>query len=422
MEQLLQSSQGRHVVFFTHNEQSHITPMLVLARLLVSRGLQVTCARALPATAYASYISTNNSNNTLSCTPEPKFQVESVEESPQHSCASCNACTRPRRSSSLTLCIMPGRTKSQIAFQPGMQDEVIDFIPGLMKGFRVADIPLDFLRRIPAELEGLNFLQHSKACAGIVLYNTSYALEVEAEALDALVALGLQIYPVAPMLNMDPCNITTVLYREDDKCLSWLDRQPLGSVVYVSFGSIVSLTREEVLELALGLEACGQPFLWVIRCIEGVSDVMSVLPPGFVERINTKGLIVVWAPQVAVLSHPSVGCFIFHSGLTSLLEAIWAGVPMIGDLYKISEQNTVFRVMTEGWRVALPIIHESRPHSPLRNCIETAIKEVLRDGGAAIRLRIAPLRAALKEAVGPSGISRQYLEQLVDVLLSLAHE
>ncbi|MCO5550222.1 hypothetical protein L7F22_003704 [Adiantum nelumboides] len=323
----------KHVLFFTHNEQSHITPMFALGRALAGRGMQVTCA--LPATAYASCISNNTK---LPSTQEQAFRVEPVAESPQQSSndllllqkkleeglAQLICRLHPPPSSLianimysswsqefadrfslpfflfgsfgattlLVACHLPHICKSLLPFQPGVEDEVIDFIPGLMKGFRHGDVPLEFLGRTSEELEAFRFLEHSKTSAGLVMCNTSYSLKVEAEAMDALMALGLRIYPLAPILLMDWWNNKTLLYREDDRCMSWLDRQPQGSVVYASFGSINPLTKEEVQELALGLEACGQPFLWVIRHIDGASDVVSVLPPGFLERINGKGLIV----------------------------------------------------------------------------------------------------------------------------------
>ncbi|MCO5550249.1 hypothetical protein L7F22_018492 [Adiantum nelumboides] len=425
----------KHLLLFTHNEQSHITPMFALARALAGRGMQVTCA--LPATAYASYISNNTK---LPSTQEQAFRVEPVEQSPQHSSndllllqkkleeglAQLFCRLHPPPSSLiadiiyfswsqefadrfglpfflfspfiattlLAACYLPQfLQKGLLPFQPGMEDEVIDFIPGLMKGFRLGDVPLEFLGRTSEELEAFRFLEHSKTSAGLVMCNTSYSLK-------------------------------TLLYCEDDRCLSWLDRQPQGSVVYASFGSINPLTKEEVQELALGLEACGQPFLWVIRCIDGAFDVVSMLPPGYLERIKDKGLIVSWAPQMAVFSHASVGCFLFDCGASSLLEAIWTGVPMIGGFYKISDQNTMFCMMVEGWRVALPL-RQSQTHSPLRSSIEAAIKEVLygeRVCGEGMRQRIAQLRDALKEAAGPSGISQRYLDQLVNVLLSPAKE
>lgn len=444
--------------------------MFALARELSSRGLQITCA--LPATSYASYCN----NNASQITSNP-FQVKSVGESADHdssndhfllqkkleeglvhlmqllqprpTCliADLMYCTWSQEvadrlgvrlflfsvfsaTAVLVSCYIPELLKEGILpFQPSMQDKVIDhFIPGLMEGFHLGDVPLDFLGRSAAELEAFNFLQHCKTCAGLIMCNTSYALDVEAEALDALIAHGLRIFPMAPMLHMAWTKNSSLLYREDDKCLSWLDRQPSGSVVYASFGGIISLTPEEIQELALGLETCGQPFLWVVRRKEGGSDVCmsDVLPQGFLERINDRGRIVSWAPQMAVLSHPSVGCFLFHGGTASLMEGLLTGVPMIGGFHKISEQNTVFKIMTDGWKVALPL--RSKAHAALRSSIEAAIKEVMHVGEQGteaaidIRCRIKHLKAALTKAAGPSGVSRRYLDQFVDIFCSPAKQ
>ncbi|KAJ4781956.1 Glycosyltransferase [Rhynchospora pubera] len=48
-------------------------------------------------------------------------------------------------------------------------------------------------------------------------------------------------------------------------CLDWLDKQPAGSVLYISFGSGGALTKEQMVELALGLERSKQRFLWMVR-------------------------------------------------------------------------------------------------------------------------------------------------------------
>lgn len=69
-----------------------------------------------------------------------------------------------------------------------------------------------------------------------------------------------RIFAVGP-LNPIPADWR----RSDEECLKWLDRQPAASVVYVSFGTTASLSREQVREIAAGLEASGQRFVWVHR-------------------------------------------------------------------------------------------------------------------------------------------------------------
>ncbi|KAK9285269.1 hypothetical protein L1049_024459 [Liquidambar formosana] len=125
------------------------------------------------------------------------------------------------------------------------------------------------------------------------------------------------VFPVGP-LNKLAVAKNPSFWEEDMSCLDWLDKQKPASVVYVSFGSWVGPIGEgKVKNLALGLESSGQPFLWVLGPAwrEG-------LPAGYVERVSKQGQMVSWAPQMEVLQHKAVGCYLTHCGWNSTMEAI----------------------------------------------------------------------------------------------------
>ncbi|CAL5442020.1 unnamed protein product [Camellia sinensis] len=114
--------------------------------------------------------------------------------------------------------------------------------------------------------------------------------------------------------------------------LSWLDTCEDRTVVYVCFGSQAVLSNKQMEELALGLEKSGVKFIWCIKePTKGhVEGQYGVIPCGFKDRVAKRGLLIRgWAPQVLILSHRAVGAFLTHCGRNSVLEAIFAGVPML---------------------------------------------------------------------------------------------
>ncbi|MED6218442.1 hypothetical protein PIB30_026666 [Stylosanthes scabra] len=135
-----------------------------------------------------------------------------------------------------------------------------------------------------------------------------------------------KLLPIGPLLR-DVAEEKSLgqFWEEDHSCISWLDQQPHGSVIYVAFGSITLFDEKQFKELALGLDLTNRPFLWVVRKDSDSSNNVS-LPSEF--RGN-RGNIIGWAPQEKVLSHPAIACFISHCGWNSTIEGLSNGVPFL---------------------------------------------------------------------------------------------
>ncbi|CAM8950913.1 unnamed protein product [Rhodiola kirilowii] len=122
---------------------------------------------------------------------------------------------------------------------------------------------------------------------------------------------------------------------DEEECLKWLGTWDPSSVIYACLGSLCNLPPAQMLELGLGLEASGRPFIWVVRSRgDSKSNELKekMEKTGLEERLknSSKGLVIWgWAPQVLILSHPAVGGFLTHCGWNSSLEGIAAGLPML---------------------------------------------------------------------------------------------
>ncbi|KAK8635719.1 hypothetical protein V6N13_004443 [Hibiscus sabdariffa] len=134
---------------------------------------------------------------------------------------------------------------------------------------------------------------------------------------------------------------------ETDICFNWLNSKQTGSVVYVSFGSLVTLREDQMEELALGLKRSGRNFLWVVRETE-----QKKIPANFMEETSEKGLVVAWSPQLQVLAHEAVGCFMSHCGWNSTMEALSLGVPMVA-VPQWTDQPTNAKFIVDVWQVGI---------------------------------------------------------------------
>ncbi|XP_065859714.1 putative UDP-rhamnose:rhamnosyltransferase 1 [Euphorbia lathyris] len=141
--------------------------------------------------------------------------------------------------------------------------------------------------------------------------------------------LGKPVIP-AGLLPPEKPKLSTDEIKEDDDSWSqvfkWLDQQNPKSVVFVGFGSEFKLSKDQVFEIAYGLELSGLPFLWALRKPNWAKDDLDSLPQGFSDRTCGKGIVRFgWAPQMEILGHLSIGGTLFHSGWGSIIEMLQFG-------------------------------------------------------------------------------------------------
>ncbi|KAM0844806.1 hypothetical protein ACQ4PT_056757 [Festuca glaucescens] len=170
---------------------------------------------------------------------------------------------------------------------------------------------------------------------------------------------------------------------EEDTYIKWLDTKPPGSVAYVSFGSFASVGAAQAEELARGLLAAGKPFLWVVRATEEAQ-----LPRHLLDAATASGaaLIVRWCPQLDVLAHRAVGCFVMHCGWNSTMEALGFGVPMVA-LPIWTDQPINARLIEGAWGAGVRACRHAASGIFLRDEIESCVHAVMDDDGIAASAR-----------------------------------
>ncbi|CAH9127608.1 unnamed protein product [Cuscuta epithymum] len=195
----------------------------------------------------------------------------------------------------------------------------------------------EILRQLPAveafsseELDELDKLHiEAKKFNSGTIFNSCRVIEGTFLDLLAKVPLMGKQWAVGPFNPIESCET-----KERHKCLAWLDTQEENSVIFISFGSTVSFSKEQTDQIAFGLAQSEQKFIWALREADK-GDVFAgdenrvELPEGYEEGIEGKGMVVRdWAPQLEILAHRSTGGFMSHCGWNSCVEAISMGVPI----------------------------------------------------------------------------------------------
>ncbi|GJM84664.1 hypothetical protein PR202_ga00355 [Eleusine coracana subsp. coracana] len=251
--------------------------------------------------------------------------------------------------------------------------------------------------------------------ADVVVCNT--VEELEPWTIAALRAAGKPFYAVGPVLpaGFTRSAVATSMWPESrDACARWLGAQAARSVLYVSFGSYAHVTREELHEIARGVLRSGARFLWVLRPDVVSADDPDPLPEGFATQAEGRGIVVPWCCQVEVLSHAAVAGFLTHCGWNSVLESVWAGVPMLC-FPLLTDQFTNRRIVVREWGAGASIGDRGAVRA---DEVRARIEGLMGDGeeGARLREQVGKRRATLQAAVAPAGSSRRNFDDLVDDL------
>ncbi|XP_050262968.1 scopoletin glucosyltransferase-like [Quercus robur] len=168
---------------------------------------------------------------------------------------------------------------------------------------------------------------------------------------------------------------------DEHEFLKWLGTKKPNSIIYLCFGSIANFSDSQLMEVAMGLEASEQQFIWVVKKGKNEKEEEYWLPKGFEKRMKEKGLILRgWAPQVLILNHEAVGGFMTHCGWNSTLEEVTAGVPMVTwplSVEQFYNEKLVTQVLKIGVDVGVRQWIGVVGDSIKRDAIERAVKQIM---------------------------------------------
>ncbi|KAF7066010.1 hypothetical protein CFC21_072070 [Triticum aestivum] len=307
-----------------------------------------------------------------------------------------------------------------------LDDTVVDWVPGMPSDIRLRDFP-SFIRTTDPDDAILKIILNAMAChrttPSAIIFHTFD--EIDREAMAAMSTILPPTYAVGPLpLLLGQVSgggvvdtLESNLSRVNHASLEWLEGKRPDSVLYVSFGSIATLTSSQLVEFAWGLANSKKDFLWVIRddlVSDGDGPAAAVLPPEFLEETKARSHVTSWCPQEAVLRHEATGAFLTQCGWNSVLESLSAGVPMLCWPFG-ADQYTNARYVCSEWRVGVEIGGDVK-----RGEVEAAVKEVMGgDGGKEMKRMAMEWKEKAAMAALPGGPSWVNLEKVVNEVLAL---
>ncbi|XP_074287461.1 7-deoxyloganetin glucosyltransferase-like [Silene latifolia] len=297
----------------------------------------------------------------------------------------------------------------------GILDTPVDWIPGLFKGAKLKHLP-SFIRSDEDEMMFINYnivSAENAVDSRTLILNTFDDLEYNAlQQIKSKIPNLVTIGPLPLLCDQQPQiqQFRSNLFTEDSNCLNWLDQRSPKSVIYVNYGSLATLTYDQLTEFAWGLANSNQYFLWIIR-EDLVNGETRVLSKEFMDEIKERGMIARWCRQETVVKHPSIAVFLTHCGWNSTLESVGEGIPVICWPF-FADQSTNCAYAFEEWGIGMEIGDEDGDVKRTR--VEIVVREMMEgEIGEKIRVRALELKNMARIATRFGGSSCNSFEELV---------
>ncbi|KAF8908227.1 hypothetical protein CPB84DRAFT_213525 [Gymnopilus junonius] len=273
-----------------------------------------------------------------------------------------------------------------------------------------------------------SFLQE---CDG-ALVSSLYAFEQESleEFKSWFSSWNKSVYVIGPLLPLG-LGVTSPSSRGADDIDKFLEKMLAGrgekSVLFMSFGTAffpaVPEYLEEVIEAFIDKDI---PFIFCF------ASPYAKLSDGLVEKVELSGLgmLIKWAPQQFILSHPATGWFLSHGGHNGVMESLACGVPFIlwpfeadqpGAAAHLSENLNVAIELIEvrsGEHGLKPLYRNGRTARGTREAVGIEIREVLdtcrSHKGEQMRTNARGMKQRFAEAWDNDGLSRKELRAFLD--------
>ncbi|RVW73480.1 7-deoxyloganetic acid glucosyltransferase [Vitis vinifera] len=384
-----------HVLIFPLPVQGHVNPMLKLAELLSLAGLRITFLNS----DYNHHRLLRYTNILDRYTRYPGFRFQTISnglplDRPWTGAGlrdmmdGIKATTKPLfREMVISWCQSSDPSllllgiflfaelieAGEVPFKDDDMDRLVTRVPGMEGFLRRRDLP-SFRRTRDANDRGIQFIitetQQTPRAHALIL-NTFE--DLDGPILSQIRNHCPKIYTIGPLhahLKSRLASETTTsqfsnsFWEEDRSCLAWLDRQPSKSVIYVSFGSITVITKEQMMEFWHGLVNSGSRFLWE-----------------------------------EVLAHPAVGGFLTHGGWNSTLESIVAGVPMICWPY-FSDQQLNSRFVSHVWKMGMDMKDTCD-----RITVEKMVRDVMEERRAEFTKSVDAMAKLARSSLSEGGTS-----------------